>query len=560
MRSRVPFSPLVITALAVPPLLLLGCPANVIEVGYYVPVLDGGTTTGGTGGGGGAGGAPTCTPGATQPCYDGPAGTEGVGLCQPGSQTCAADGMSWGPCTGEVLPQPEDCATAEDENCDGQAPPCKGALLWSKSFGDTSGQHGSNAGLGVAADGAGDVFVTGSLEGTVDFGGGPLVGAGNFDVFLARFDPSGAHAWSNRFGDASGQAGAAVAVDGLGNILLTGAFGGALDLGGGPIVSTGADDVFLAKLAPTGAFTWNERLGDASGKEQAGFGIATDGSGNLIVVGIFSGTVDFGAGPVTSSGTQDVFVTKLDPNGGLVWENHYADAQTDIGRDVALDSAGNVVVAGTFGGTVDFGGGPLTGYGSHDVFVVKLDPNGGHVWSRHFGGAGGDVQHVGVNTNGAGSIALGGAFTGQIAFGGSSLVSAGGEDVFLAKLDPQGSHVWSSRFGDASPDQFGTSVAVDSGGAVVLAGYFWGAVDFGGGQLVSAGKADGFVAKFAANDGSYLWARRFGDGGLQQAVCVTTDPAGSVLLTGSFEGTMDLGKGPLVAIGQQDTFLAKFAP
>ena len=159
-----------------------------------------------------------CTPAATQPCYDGPAGTQGMGICKAGTQTCAADGMSWGACTGEVLPQTENCATPIDENCDGMAPACKGDLGWALRFGDAADQYVTS----IAADGAGDVIVTGYFAGTMSFGGSPLVSAGTFDVFVAKLDPSGNHLWSKRFGDAGGQDGAGVAVDGKGDVLVTG--------------------------------------------------------------------------------------------------------------------------------------------------------------------------------------------------------------------------------------------------------------------------------------------------------------------------------------------------
>ncbi|MEZ4301661.1 MAG: MopE-related protein, partial [Polyangiaceae bacterium] len=80
----------------------------------------GGGTGGNTGGGGTGGAGGMCTPGETKSCYSGPDGTEGVGLCKAGTQTCKANGDGFGPCTGEVLPADEVCATAGDDDCDGQ--------------------------------------------------------------------------------------------------------------------------------------------------------------------------------------------------------------------------------------------------------------------------------------------------------------------------------------------------------------------------------------------------------------------------------------------------------
>ncbi|MCH2633222.1 MAG: SBBP repeat-containing protein, partial [Acidimicrobiales bacterium] len=101
-------------------------------------------------------------------------------------------------------------------------------------------------------------------------------------------------------------------------------------------------------------------------------GVAVDGSGNVYVTGHFTGTVDFGAGDVTSTGGYDVFVTKLNSSGVHQWTNTYGSTQDDTGNEVAVDSSGNVHVTGNFTGTVDFGAGDVTSAGSNDVFVTKL--------------------------------------------------------------------------------------------------------------------------------------------------------------------------------------------
>ena len=121
--------------------------------------------------------------------------------------------------------------------------------------------------------------------------------------------PTWRHLWSKRFGDASSQFARAVAVDTLGNSIVTGFFSGSVDLGGGALTSAGGYDIYLAKLAPTGAHVWSKRFGDNS--EQAVQGVAVDGNGNVIIAGYFEGAVDFGGDNLTSAGGEDVFVAKL---------------------------------------------------------------------------------------------------------------------------------------------------------------------------------------------------------------------------------------------------------
>jgi hypothetical protein len=182
--------------------------------------------------------------------------------------------------------------------------------LWSQRFGDGSVQSGRN----VAVDGAGNVIVTGVFEGTVDFGGGPLVSVGFFgDIFVAKYDASGAHQWSQRFGGSRNDVGRSVVVDTLGNVIVTGSFLGTVDFGGGPLVSTGGSDIFVAKYDASSVHQWSQRFGGGPGAiSDLGFAVAVDASGNVIVTGRFADTVNFGGGDLVSMGGFDIFVVKFD--------------------------------------------------------------------------------------------------------------------------------------------------------------------------------------------------------------------------------------------------------
>jgi hypothetical protein len=201
----------------------------------------------------------------------------------------------------------------------------------------------------------------------VDFGGGPLTSGGGYDGFVAKLDPAGNHLWSKGVGDARGH----VTTDAAGNVLVGGAFEGSVDFGGGPLVSAGGYDVFVAKLDPAGNHLWSKHFGE--GGQQACDGVATDASGNVLVIGDFNGPLDFGGGPLANAGFDDVFVAKFDPTGNHLWSKRFGDWSEEEGHGVATDAAGNALVTGVFEGTVDFGGGPLTSAGGHDVFVAKLE-------------------------------------------------------------------------------------------------------------------------------------------------------------------------------------------
>lgn len=372
--------------------------------------------------------------------------------------------------------------------------------IWSQSFGDS---HQEYCG-GVAVKGSGNVLMTGSFSGTVDFGGGPLTCAGNGDIFVAKFDADGNHLWSQRFGDEKWERSDDVALDGSGNVFVTGSFDGTVDFGGGPLTSAGSLDIFVVKFDAGGNHLWSRRFGDF-GDTTSGFdeSVAVDGSGNVYITGPFSGTMDFGGGPLTSAGDLDIYVAKLHYlSGDHIWSKRFGDANIQKFSRVAVDGSGNVLVAGTFEGTVDFGGGPLTSAGYADIFVTKFNADGNHLWSQSFGDTLADETCWGVAVDGLGNVLATGLFGGNINFGGHQLTSAGLSDVFVTKFNADGNHLWSQRFGDEC-SQSGKSVAVDSSGNVFVTGRFDGTVDFGGGPLTCAGPCsiweytpDIFIAKF----------------------------------------------------------------
>jgi hypothetical protein len=364
-----------------------------------------------------------------------------------------------------------------------------GSHLWSKRFGDAGTDYISR----VAVDGSDNIIVIGSFSGNIDFGGIPLTSAGDMDIFLAKFNANGTHLWSRSFGAAGTQYGYCVAVDGSDNIIVIGSYYNEVDFGGGALVSAGDRDIYLAKFDPYGTHLWSQRFGDAN--YQVGSAAAVDGNGNVFVTGNFEGTVDFGGGARVSAGSFDIFVAKYDANGNHVWSNRFGDAERQYSQCVTVDKWGDPVVAGFFAGTLDFGGdGIHTSAGSYDLFVARFSPQGGRQWSGSYGDE--SLQHTRtVAVDGSGNILLTGLFQGTLDFGGGPLVSAGSDDFYAAELGPTGDHIWSLRAGDGYIQQ-GDWVSVDSSGNAIVTGYFGGTVDFGGGPMTDSGGGDIFIAKF----------------------------------------------------------------
>jgi hypothetical protein len=355
------------------------------------------------------------------------------------------------------------------------------------------------------------------------------------------------HIWSLGFGSAEGDFPTSIAVDGDDNVLFGGHSIGAVDFGDGPLAPAGGSDGIVAKWSPEGKFLWASRFGDAAGQQV--FGVAADSAGNVVVAGSFSGSIDLGGGPLTSAGGLDIYVAKLDPSGKHLWSKSFNGAGDETAYRLAVSADDHIYLGGQFEGTITFGGGSLTSAGGSDIYVVKLDATGKYVWNKGYGAASGSHSIEALAAAPNGDVVISGVFSEAIDFGGGALMSAGGDDVFVARVDSFGDPVWSKRFGGEG-NQSGRAAHVDDGGNVLLTGQFVGSFDFGGDLLVAeegdTPRTDIFVAKLDAG-GSHLWSKRFGDAEAQVGAGIRADSAGNVVLVGSLQGSVDFGGEALTA-------------
>jgi Fibronectin type III domain len=442
--------------------------------------------------------------------------------------------------------------------------------MWSDAFGSTQDDRGRS----VAIDQSGNVVMTGHFRQTVDFGGGPLTAAIYCllgicnpgyppDIFLAKVSPAGAHLWSKRIGGHGEDSGSAVAVDSDGDVLLTGTVGPNVDFGGGELPSLSGIDIFVAKYSGVdGSYRWARRFGSTS-DDVSSYAIAVDPWGDVVITGQFLGTVDFGGGPLTSTGGWDIFVAKYSGvDGSPLWARRLGNALDNSGLGVAVDGLGNVVVTGYFYGVADFGGpAPLTSAGDRDIFLAKYRAaDGAYLWAKQIGSAAFDHGNA-VAVDSADNILLTGSFVGTLNFGGPGSLSTPTaiNDVFVAKYTSSGAYLWAQRFGGTNGD-WGTALAVDGSDNVVVTGAFQGTVDFGNGPLTSAGSFEIFVLKLPPTGGTPLWSRRFGSTGDERSLALAAGPDGSVAVTGYFPGTVNFGDGPLTSAGSSDIFLLRIAP
>jgi hypothetical protein len=245
-----------------------------------------------------------------------------------------------------------------------------------------------------------------------------------------------------RAGGTSRDDGKGIAVDSSGNSHVTGVFTDTATFGTTTHTSTskGIPDLFVAKLDTTGTFIWAQAAGGTAGVNDSG--IALDSSGNSHVTGTFSGTATFGATSVTSQGSSDVLVAKLDAAGMFKWARAAGGTALDVGTGIAVDSSGNSYVTGYFGGSsgkaATFGTTTLSSTGWLDVFVARLDATGTKfTWAMAAGGTSWDKGN-GIAVDGAGNSYVTGLFQGTAKLGTTSLTSKGSQDVFVARVDKSG--------------------------------------------------------------------------------------------------------------------------
>jgi len=272
---------------------------------------------------------------------------------------------------------------------------------------------------------------------------------------------------------------------------------------------------FLVKLSSSGSFVWARQLG---GPIMIVRDMAIDSLGNPVVTGNFQGTVDFDPGigelDITSAGSDDAFVVKYTSFGELLWAATIGGPSIEDGLSLASDGAGNTYVGGTFFDSCDFDPGPssyvLSSNGGGDAFVCKLGPQGGLVWSVAMGGpATNFADGTQALTISNGQVIAAGHFTGSADFDPTGdtaiLTSAGGVDVFVSRLTLDGLFNGVHQIGGWEGNEYCRRAIVSASGDIILSGSFQGTVDFdpGAGEALFTGGR--YVCRWSSS-AEFIWA------------------------------------------------------
>lgn len=336
-----------------------------------------------------------------------------------------------------------------------------GLVVWISQFG-TSQNDGAT---GVAVDSLGSVFVTGWTSGTLP----GEASQGSLDAFIRKHDSDGNVLWTRQFGTSLSDASHAITVVDD-HVIVTGRTRGAF-----PTYSLlGAADAFIAEYDSSGTQLWLRQFGAAPGAEVSPIAVGADGGGAIFL----SGTVGGAFPGQTSSGGTDVFLSKRDLDGNLVWTRQFGTSATDQAAEHALafTASGEIVLAGHTDGTLP----SQTSTGGRDVFLRAHDTDGDVMWTRQFGTSGTDYAGA-LTVPGDGYIYLAGSVLGAL----TGHTALGGDDAFVARLSTTGALVGVRQFGTDQND-------------------FVRGMAFVGSDLLLAGRTGGaFPGQTAPSSGAY---------------------------------------------------------
>ena len=375
----------------------------------------------------------------------------------------------------------------------------------------------------VAVDGSGNIYITGDTYGPL---GGPNQGL--TDAFLVKYDGSGALVWARQTGSIVHDRSRGIAIDGAGSSYIAGWTEGDL---GGP--NQGESDAFIVKHDANGTLQWARQVGSSPGlfQDDWAHAVAVDAAGNSYSAGYTYG--DLGA---PSVGSSDAFVVACDSGGTVQWTQQIGTPSQDRGRGIAIDGSGNVYLAGYTGGDL---GGPSQ-Y-NDDAFVVKYDNGGTVQWARQIGSSEYDSA-VGIAADASGNTFITGYTDGDLAG-----PNQGGADAFVAMFDSSGTLQWTRQIGSGHVDR-AHGIAIDGSGNVYITGYTYG--ELGG---PGHGLADAFIVAYDTS-GAVRWTRQMGTPYNDHAYGIAVDDGGTIYVTGYTDG--DLG-GPNQ--GCTDVFVAAIA-
>jgi hypothetical protein len=457
-------------------------------------------------------------------------------------ESCSASFPSGSQVSLTATPEPSSWFMGFQGDCDGRST-CQLTLNAPTTVRASFELHGKSLGAGQFG---GDLHEHGRAAAVAADGALYLAGiAGGFDssadgqALIMKIDrATGSPTWTRFFTDGNASLGSvrALAIDPVtGDLIITGWFSGTPDFDGLPI-DPDAGNLFVARLEPMeGHVAWVRQIGATQSQGPATYaniGVAVDLHGNVVVAASTARAFAFGTDTIPYHAGADAILVKLSAAGDPTFARAFGGAGDDLATTVAMDSAGDIYVGGSFEGMATFAGGVVkTSVGGGDGFVSKWTSTGGHAWTRTFGSEGADRTSA-IATAG-GRVFVSGQFVNEISLGGLQLSSVNNTaDAFVGAYSASGTHLWSRTEAGQGAEE-GLALCLDEDGALVVG------TKFSAGLSVDTFSASGegaAVATLAPSDGTLVSASELGIPNIGAVACGHN----AILATGDFQGQIDI--------------------
>ncbi|PWL29519.1 MAG: hypothetical protein DCO96_07105 [Fluviicola sp. XM-24bin1] len=441
----------------------------------------------------------------------------------------------------------------------------------------SSGGLKSDKGTKVVHDAQGNAYITGYYNEEANFG--PLNTGFSFiqskEAFVAKLDPQGNFVWETHGINYFDDRGLGLTIDANGNVYVTGTCWGGLDWP--PLSEYNStqytDQIFVTKIDPNGNPVWmknagNDALESFYYNDDHGQDLAVDANNNVFVTGFVTNYYDQPGVATFDNITVNLapydslaFIAKLDDQGNWQWVETFGGIYAQRDNAVTVDDEGNVYVAGGYAETQNFGTQSITSQGGTDIYVIKYDNNGNFLWVQDAGGPLSDRAN-GIVDGHDGYMYVTGEFRDTTFFGNSFLDNAGGpkgRDVFVAKLSKDGDWVWARRAGSKKGKDRGNYITSNSQGNIFITGQYSGKADFGIYEFDSDGDSvQVFVAAIDGN-GVWRWVQEGGGPGYDRGQGITTDEDCNLWVNGYFDGNANFNGQAIMSAGVKDIFTMKFS-
>ncbi|MFA4853641.1 MAG: SBBP repeat-containing protein [Bacteroidales bacterium] len=450
---------------------------------------------------------------------------------------------------------------------------------WAYSAGGSKYDEGKS----ITTDNSGNVYATGVFNSsTINFGSNSLSNAGvdNGDIFITKYDTLGNVIWTKRVGGSEEDVVNSIIADNFGNIYITGNFSSptiifdtiTLINSNNPFL-----DIFVAKYDSVGNIKWAKRAGSSDNEEA--LNLTSDLAGNIYVVGEFWGlTITFDSITLVKTGGIDLFVTKYDSTGNVIWAKGIGGNDIDVGYSITSDTSDGIYITGAFRShLIVFGNDTLTniGYGIEDIFIAKYDTAGIEHWAKSAGGIYSDRSCC-IKADNFGNINIAGFFLSPtLTFDTLTLTNNGNSNIFIAQYNANGNLQWVTNFGGKGNDR-GTFLTNDANGNIYVTGVFESdTIIFSMDTLINfviddtvdyspgfSNQYDIFISKFDLN-GNFKCAISAGGNSFDASNCIAIDLNNDIYSTGVFNSTsINFGTIFLTNVSNIDTgdvFIAKLS-